>query len=147
LKSRENHIESAFYFCGMCRSNVIIYQNETKFEIYCNDKTESHHITVKILKVAINTITWIWTKSLILIFELCKLITGKQIGTPQLPKAQIFISPIISQIFPFLSISQLLKLFYFYIYWALGSWGVPICLPVINLQSSKIKLILVLVIR
>jgi hypothetical protein len=30
---------------GMCRSNVIIYQNETKFEIYCNDKTESHHIT------------------------------------------------------------------------------------------------------
>ena len=28
---------------GMCRSNVIIYQNETKFEIYCNDKTESHH--------------------------------------------------------------------------------------------------------
>ena len=29
----------------MCRSNVIIYQNETKFEIYCNDKTESHHIT------------------------------------------------------------------------------------------------------
>jgi hypothetical protein len=22
----------------MCRSNVIIYQNETKFEIYCNDK-------------------------------------------------------------------------------------------------------------
>jgi hypothetical protein len=28
-----------------------------------------------------------------LIFELCKLITGKQIGTPQLPKAQIFISP------------------------------------------------------
>ena len=31
----------------MCRSNVIIYQNETKFEIYCNDKTESHHITEK----------------------------------------------------------------------------------------------------
>ena len=30
---------------GMCRSNVIIYPNETKFEIYCNDKTESHHIT------------------------------------------------------------------------------------------------------
>jgi hypothetical protein len=29
---------------GMCRSNVIIYQNEIKFEIYCNDKTESHHI-------------------------------------------------------------------------------------------------------
>jgi hypothetical protein len=28
----------------MCRSNVIIYQNEIKFEIYCNDKTESHHI-------------------------------------------------------------------------------------------------------
>jgi hypothetical protein len=27
----------------MCRSNVIIYQNETKLEIYCNDKTESHH--------------------------------------------------------------------------------------------------------
>ena len=48
-----------------------------------------------------------------LIFELCKLITGKQIGTPQLPKAQIFISPIIYLIFPFLSISQLLKLFYF----------------------------------
>jgi hypothetical protein len=43
-------------------SFVIIYQNETKFEIYCNDKTESHHITVKILKVAINTITWVWTK-------------------------------------------------------------------------------------
>jgi hypothetical protein len=29
----------------MCRSNVIIYENETKFEIYWNDKTESHHIT------------------------------------------------------------------------------------------------------
>ena len=43
-------------------------------------------------------------------FELCKLITGKQIGTPQLPKAQLFISPIMS---PILSISQLLKLFYF----------------------------------
>ena len=50
----------------MCRSNVIIYQNETKFEIYCNDKTESHHITEHILKVAINTITWVWTKSLII---------------------------------------------------------------------------------
>jgi hypothetical protein len=42
---------------GMCRSNVIIYQNETKFEIYCNDKTESHHITEILLKVAIITIT------------------------------------------------------------------------------------------
>ena len=42
---------------GMCRSNVINYQNETKFEIYCNDKTESHHITEILLKVAINTIT------------------------------------------------------------------------------------------
>ena len=50
----------------MCRSNVIIYQNETKFEIYCNDKTESHHITEHILKVAVNTITWVWTKSLII---------------------------------------------------------------------------------
>jgi hypothetical protein len=48
-----------------------------------------------------------------LILELCKLIIGKQIGIPQLPKAQIFISPIISLIFPFSSISQLLKLFYF----------------------------------
>jgi hypothetical protein len=48
-----------------------------------------------------------------LIFELCKLITGKQIGTPHLPKEQIFIFPIISQILLFLSISQLLKLFYF----------------------------------
>jgi hypothetical protein len=37
---------------GMCRSNVIIYQNETKFEIYCNDKAESHHITEILLKVA-----------------------------------------------------------------------------------------------
>ena len=35
---------------GMCRSNVIIYQNETKFEIYCNDKTENHHITEILLK-------------------------------------------------------------------------------------------------
>ena len=50
----------------MCRSNVIIYQNETKFEIFCNDKTESHHNTEKMLKVAINTITWVWTKSLII---------------------------------------------------------------------------------
>jgi hypothetical protein len=50
----------------MFRSNVIIYQNETKFEIYCNDKTESHHITEIILKVAINTITWVWTRSLII---------------------------------------------------------------------------------
>jgi hypothetical protein len=47
---------------GMCRSTVIIYQNETKFEIYCNDKTERHHISENILKVAINTITWVWTK-------------------------------------------------------------------------------------
>jgi len=51
---------------GMCRSHVIIYQNETKFEIYCNDKAESRHVTVNILKVAINTITWVWTKSLII---------------------------------------------------------------------------------
>ena len=50
----------------MCRSNVIIYQNETKFEIYGNDKTESHHITECFLKVAINTITWVWTTSLII---------------------------------------------------------------------------------
>ena len=50
----------------MCRSNVIIYQNKTKFEICCNDKTESHHIIEKKVKVAINTITWVWTKSLIL---------------------------------------------------------------------------------
>jgi hypothetical protein len=42
---------------AMCRSNVIIYQNETKFEIYCNDKTESHNITEIFLKVATNTIT------------------------------------------------------------------------------------------
>jgi hypothetical protein len=50
----------------MCRSNVIIYQNETKFEIYCNDKTESHYITEMFLKLAINTITWVWTNSLIM---------------------------------------------------------------------------------
>ena len=42
---------------GKCRSNVISYQNETKFEIYCYDITESHHIIEKLLKVAINTIT------------------------------------------------------------------------------------------
>ena len=36
---------------GMCRSNVIIYQNETKFEIYCNDKIESHHINDIFMKV------------------------------------------------------------------------------------------------
>ena len=40
--------------------------NETKFEIYCNDKTENHHMTEQILKVTINTITWVWTKSLII---------------------------------------------------------------------------------
>jgi hypothetical protein len=40
-------------------------------------------------------------------------LTGKQIGTPQLPKAQIFISLIISLIFLFFSISHLLRLFYF----------------------------------
>jgi hypothetical protein len=50
----------------MRRSNVIIYQNETKFEIYCNDKTENHHITEQKLKVTINTIIWVWTKSLII---------------------------------------------------------------------------------
>jgi hypothetical protein len=50
----------------MCRSNVIIYQNETKFEIYCNDITENHHITGNILKVPINTIAWVWTKSFII---------------------------------------------------------------------------------
>jgi hypothetical protein len=47
-----------------------------------------------------------------LIFELCNLLTGKQIGTPQLHKAQVCISPIISLIFPFLSISQLLQFFF-----------------------------------
>ena len=50
----------------MCRSNVIIHQNETKFEIYCNDKTENLHMTEQILKVTINSITWVWTKSLII---------------------------------------------------------------------------------
>jgi hypothetical protein len=50
----------------MCQSNAIIYQNETKFEINCNDKTESHHITEKKNESAINTITWVWTKSLII---------------------------------------------------------------------------------
>ena len=49
----------------MCRSNVIIYQNETKFEIYCNDKTKPQYHRKK-LKMAINTITWVWTKSLII---------------------------------------------------------------------------------
>jgi hypothetical protein len=36
---------------------VIIYQNETKFEIYCNDKTECHDITEILLKLALITIT------------------------------------------------------------------------------------------
>ena len=36
------------------------------FEIYCNDKTESYHITEKNLKVSINTITWLRTKFLII---------------------------------------------------------------------------------
>jgi hypothetical protein len=62
---------------------------------------------------AVHTYYLISRTNINLIFELCKLITGKQIWTPQLSKAQIFISPIISLIFPFLSISQLLKLFYF----------------------------------
>ena len=62
---------------------------------------------------AVHTYYLITRTNINLIFELCKLITGKQIGTPQLPNAQIFISPIISLFFPFLSISQLLKLFYF----------------------------------
>jgi hypothetical protein len=53
----------------VCRSNVIIYQNETKLEIYCNDKTESHHITVNILKVAINTITGVHEISIKSIFD------------------------------------------------------------------------------
>jgi hypothetical protein len=62
---------------------------------------------------AVHTYYLITRININLILELCKLITGKQIGTPQHPKAQIFISPIISLFFPFLSISQLLKLFYF----------------------------------
>lgn len=62
---------------------------------------------------AVHTYYLITRTNINLIFELCKLITGKQIGIAQLPRAQIFISPIISLIFPFLSISQLLKLFYF----------------------------------
>jgi hypothetical protein len=96
-----------------------------------------------------------------LIFELCKLITGKQTGTPHLPKEEIFIFPIISQILPFLSISQLLKLFYFsttccisyldcwekikYLFTD-GNREKIISSRPINLLSSKIKLILVLVI-
>jgi hypothetical protein len=59
---------------------------------------------------AVHTYHLITRTNINLIFELCKLTTGKQIGTPQLPKAQIFIPPIISLIFSFLSISQLLKL-------------------------------------
>ena len=62
---------------------------------------------------AVHTYCIITRTNINLIFELCKLIIEKQIGTPQLPKAQIFISPIIPLIFPFLSISQLLNLFYF----------------------------------
>ena len=62
---------------------------------------------------AVHTYYLITRTNINLIFEHCKLITGKQIGTPQIPKAQIFISLIISPIFPFLSISQRLKLFYF----------------------------------
>ena len=56
-----------------------------------------------------------------LIFELCNLLTGKQIGTPQLHKTQVCISPIISLIFPFLSISQLLQSFFSTISY-LDSW-------------------------
>jgi hypothetical protein len=51
----ERNIGSGYWVIsvnGMRRSNVIIYQNETKFEIYCNDKTESHHINDIFLKVA-----------------------------------------------------------------------------------------------
>ena len=62
---------------------------------------------------AVHTCYLITRTNINLILELCKLITGKQIGTPQHPKAQIFISRIISLFCPFLSISQLLKLFYF----------------------------------
>ena len=35
----------------------IIYRNETKFEIYCNDKTERQDITEILLKVVLITIT------------------------------------------------------------------------------------------
>ena len=62
---------------------------------------------------ALHTYYLITRTNINLIFELCKLIIGKQIGTPQLPKVQILITPVISLIFPFLSMSQLLTLFYF----------------------------------
>ena len=71
---------------------------------------------------AIHTYYLITRTNINLIFELCKLITGKQIRTLQLPKAQIFISPIISLIFPFLSISQLLKLYDFSTIGYLDCW-------------------------
>jgi hypothetical protein len=32
----------------MCRSNVIIYQNETKFEIYCNENRKPPYHRKKI---------------------------------------------------------------------------------------------------
>jgi hypothetical protein len=73
--------------------------------ILLNNNTSSAH--------AVHTYYLITRTNINLIFELCKLITGKQIGTPQLPKAQICITPILSLIFPLLSICQLLKLFYF----------------------------------
>ena len=59
-----------------------------------------------------------------IIFDLWTLQIGKQIGAPQFPKVQIrvLITPVISLIFPFLSISQLLKLFYFSIISYLDCW-------------------------
>ena len=42
---------------------------------------------------AVHTYYLITRININLIFELYKLITGKQIGTPQLPKAQILITP------------------------------------------------------
>jgi hypothetical protein len=61
----------------MCRSNVIIYQNETKFEIYCNDKRESHHITA-VLKQYINIIRFNYKKSLMQII-VCLFMGGHEI--------------------------------------------------------------------
>jgi hypothetical protein len=68
MGGHEISIKSIFDFRTSLPINEILY--ETKFEIYCNDKTESHHITENKLKVAINTITWEWAKSLIIIITI-----------------------------------------------------------------------------
>jgi hypothetical protein len=105
-------------YCHFFSCDFVFYRRNTYMVAFCfiipiyfkfgfiliNNNIWSAHI--------VHTYYLITRTNINLIFELCNLLTGKQIGTPQLHKAQVCISPIISLIFPFLSISHFLNILF-----------------------------------